>query len=148
VRNRFTRCPRCHAHTRLRKLPLVIHVEHRDGPRLTLLGKTCRLCIICEVLIAHEQEVTELLVAAGVAPAGERAKYVALGTLESCVWRAGLARDVTLEAVRSAMADFKQYLRIDITPGGWYREADAAHPTDNASCGKPALRPRGGNSSS
>lgn len=50
---RFTRCPRCHATTRLRKIPLVIHV---DSFGLMLLRKTCRLCVACEMLIAHEFE--------------------------------------------------------------------------------------------
>jgi hypothetical protein len=79
IRDRFTRCPRCNAHTRLRKLPPVIHVEHPAGARLTILGKTCRLCIVCEMLIAHAADITHLLVASGVAAEGEAPDYVVLG---------------------------------------------------------------------
>jgi ribosomal protein S27AE len=50
---RFARCARCHATTRLRKIPLVIHV---DSFGLELLRKICRLCVACEMLIAHEFE--------------------------------------------------------------------------------------------
>jgi hypothetical protein len=55
---------------RVRKIPLVIHV---DSMGLVLLRRTCRLCIGCEMLIAprgrppgrtqREQDLTDLLVA-------------------------------------------------------------------------------------
>ena len=126
VRDRFTRCPRCRAHTRLRKLPLLIHVDHPTGSRLTILGKTCRLCIVCEMLIAHEADISRLLIASGVAVENETPAYVVLGTVDPRVWRAGLARSVTLDVVRASTADFKQYMRVDVTPAGWYRDADVA----------------------
>ena len=96
------------------------------------LGKTCHLCIVCEVLIAHEQEVTPLLKASGVATEGDVPNYVVLGTVAPRVWRAGLAHVVTLETIRASMADFKQYLRIDVTPGRWSDDEDgaASRPAD------------------
>jgi hypothetical protein len=106
VRDRFTRCPRCSARTRLRTLALVIHVEHPAGAHLMMLGKTCRLCVVCEVLIAHEQEVTPLLVASGIATSSAAPNYLVLGTVAARVWRSGIARGVSLEAVRESMADF------------------------------------------
>ena len=107
-------------------MPLVIHVEHPAGARLTILGKTCRLCLVCEMLIAHDADISRLLIASGVAPEGGTPAYVVLGTVVPRVWRAGLTRGLTLEAVRASMADFKQYMRIDVTPGGWYPNADVA----------------------
>ena len=59
---RFTKCPRCSTRTNLRKLPLVIHLE---GFGLVFLGKTCRLCLRCETLIAHKAELDTLLGAVG-----------------------------------------------------------------------------------
>jgi hypothetical protein len=56
VRERFTKCPSCNSPTRLRKLPLVVHVGQLDGPRLVLLNKSCRLCVVCETLIVHRAE--------------------------------------------------------------------------------------------
>ena len=85
----------------------------------------------------------QLLVGAGVTAPGERADYVVLGTVASRVWRTGLARGVGLEAVRSAMADFKAYLRVDVTPGEWYREADAAAIVRDSSHEKTSPRRRG-----
>jgi hypothetical protein len=132
---RFTRCPRCDAHTRVRKLPLVIHVDRRDGPSLLLLGKTRRLCVVCEVLVAHEAEITGLLAAAGVSGAGETPSYVVLGTVARRVWRAGLIGGGALDEVRARMADFREHLRVEVAPGGWYR--DTSQPGANAPRSKP-----------
>lgn len=89
-----------------------------------MLGKTCRLCVVCEVLIAHEEEVTPLVVASDVATSSAAPSYLVLGTVTTRIWRSGIARGVSLEAVRESMADFKQYLHIDVTPGGWFRGGD------------------------
>lgn len=124
VRDHFTRCPRCSARTRLRKLALVIHVEHPAGAHLMMLGKTCRLCVVCEVLIAHEQEVTPLLVASGIATSIAAPNYLVLGIAAARVWRSGIARGVSLEAFRESMTDFNEYLRVNVAPGGWYRDGD------------------------
>ncbi len=48
---RFTRCPRCENTTRVRKIPLVIHI---DSVGLVTLRKTCRLCVVCEALMRIE----------------------------------------------------------------------------------------------
>ena len=109
---RFSRCPRCKAQTRVRKIPLVIHV---DSFGLVLLRKTCRLCVVCEVLIAHEAEMNRLI--DGVKPhEGGQQKYLVLGTLQRGTWRQGLSGSVTIQQVRDDMADFKAYMRVDITP--------------------------------
>ena len=112
---RFTRCPRCKATTRVRKIPLVIHV---DSVGLVLLRKTCRLCIVCEMLIAHEAEVNDAI--EGLAPhAATPPTYLVLGTLGPVTWRDGMSGGVTVEEVRHDMADFKAYMRIEITPRHW-----------------------------
>ena len=119
---RFTRCPRCEAKTRLRKIPLVVHV---DSFGLVLLRKTCRLCIVCEVLIAHEAEMNHVI--GGLAPhSGARVEYLVLGTLGSRTWREGLCGRVTIQEVKDDMADFKAYVQVSITPRHWSRERKAA----------------------
>ena len=112
---RFTRCPRCHATTRLRKVPLVIHVESFG---LVLLRKTCRLCPACEMLIAHEFELNAELqeVAARSDADGE---YVVLGTIGSGTWRAGIRERISIEQVKHDMADFKAYMKVDVAPRQW-----------------------------
>jgi hypothetical protein len=65
VAERFTKCPDCAARTRVRKLPLVVHVEHLDGPRLMLLNKTCRLCVRCETLVVDRADLDHVIIATG-----------------------------------------------------------------------------------
>ena len=115
LNERFTRCPRCKATTRLRKIPLVIHV---NSVGLVLLRKTCRVCAVCEMLIAHEAEVTRLI--NGLAPhAATPRPYLVLGTLGPVTWRDGMSGNVTIEQVRHDMADFKTHMRVEITPRHW-----------------------------
>src|SRR5262245_10209887 len=77
VRERFTKCPSCDASTRIRKLPLVVHVEHPGGRRLVLLNKTCRLCLVCETLIVDRVEL-DVLIAAGLSATVKPPDYVVL----------------------------------------------------------------------
>jgi hypothetical protein len=112
---RFTRCPRCKATMRVRKIPLVIHV---DSVGLVLLRKTCGLCVVCEMLIAHEAEVNRVV--EGLVPhSAIPPTYLVLGTLGSGTWRDGMRGGVTIEEVRHDMADFKAYMRVEITPRRW-----------------------------
>ena len=113
LNERFTRCPRCKATTR--KIPLVIHV---NSVGLVLLRKTCRMCVACEMLIAHEAEVTRVI--EGLAPhAASPQMYLVLGTLGSVTWRDGMSGGVTVEELRHDMADFKAHMRVEITPRHW-----------------------------
>jgi len=95
----FTKCPRCETRTNLRKLPLVIHIE---GFGLVLLGKTCRLCLRCETLIAHKAELDELLGAVGNATQPD---YVVLGTLSRRTYRQGLTGGTSVEDVKHEMSE-------------------------------------------
>lgn len=119
---RFTRCPRCKATTRLRKIPLVVHVESYG---LLLLRKTCRLCVACEMLIAHEAEMNRVIDSLA-ARSGSRAEYLVLGTLGSGTWREGMTGGVSLEEVKSNMADFMAYMRVEITPRNWAPRDESA----------------------
>ena len=89
---RYTRCPRCKATTRARKIPLVIHV---DSVGLVLLRKTCRLCVVCEMLIAHEAEVNRVI--EGLAPYAANPATIVVGTLGSVTWLGGLSGSVTMK---------------------------------------------------
>ena len=117
----FTRCPKCETKTRIRKLPLVVHVEDVG---LVFLGKTCRLCVGCEVLIAHQAEIEQVL-SASLGRTIDSRNFVVLGTVDRRVWRRGLAHPVDLDAVKKHMADFKAYLRVDFTTAGWYPKENA-----------------------
>lgn len=111
---RFTRCPRCETKTNLRKLSLVIHLE---GFGLVLLGKTCRLCVKCETLIAHKAELDALL---STVVKMSKPEYIVLGTVDRRTHRRGLAGAASLDDVRGHTADFKSHWNVEVTPAGWY----------------------------
>jgi hypothetical protein len=118
---RFTKCPRCETRPNLRKLSLVIHV---DGFGLVLLGKTCRLCLKCETVIAHKAELDKLLSALVTV---SKLDYFVLGTADRRVYRQGLAGAASLDDVKAHTSDFKSYWNVEITPRGWYPKDDTGH---------------------
>ena len=99
--------PRCETKTNLRKLSLVIHLE---GFGLVLLGKTCRLCLSCETLIAHKAELDTLL---NTVVNISKPEYIVLGTVDRRTHRLGLAGSASLDDVRKHASDFK------IVSGTW-----------------------------
>jgi hypothetical protein len=119
VRERFTKCPCCDAPTRIRKLPLVVHVEHPRGPRLVLLNKTCRLCLRCETLIVGQAELEGVIIAAGLSATVKPPDYVVLGTIDRRTWRRGMRADAELPDIREHMSDFKKYMKVGIIPAHW-----------------------------
>src|SRR5262249_29715675 len=50
---RLSKCPKCERPTHPRKFALVIHIQNW-GP--LVLGKTCRYCTRCQLIIAHQDE--------------------------------------------------------------------------------------------
>ena len=123
VHERFTRCPQCEAPTRARKLPLVVHVDHSTGPRLVLVNKCCRLCLLCETLIAHKEELEHVVAAAGL---GVGREYVVLGTIDRRTWRRGFVGEAQLAEIREHMADFKKYVKVTVIPAHRERSTENA----------------------
>jgi hypothetical protein len=119
--SKFTRCPRCETRTNLRKLSLVIHV---GGFGLVILGKTCRLCLRCETLIAHKSELDRLLSTVVTEPTPD---YVVLGTSDRRTYRRGLAGAASIEDVKAHTSDFKSYWTVRITPRGWYPTSETGN---------------------
>lgn len=118
---RFTKCPRCETKTRVRKIPLVIHV---DGAGLVVLRKTCRLCVNCELMIAHQDEIEPLIAASVDQAARKKPKYLVLGTVDWPLWRRGLSSALAIDELVQHMADFKAYMNLEHTPGGWHRSTN------------------------
>ena len=81
---RATSCPACKAKTRVRKIPLVIHVE---GVGLLILRKTCRLCLHCETVVAHQAEIESAIQASAEQAAAATPDYLVLGTVGQRAWR-------------------------------------------------------------
>jgi hypothetical protein len=126
ARERFTKCPSCDASTRIRKLPLVVHVDDPGGPRLLLLSKTCRLCLDCETLIVDRAELECVIIANGLSATVKPPDYLVLGTIDRRTWHRGLSGDAELPDIREHMADFKKYLKVDVVPAHWERSSRTA----------------------
>ncbi len=115
---RFSSCPKCKRLTYLRKFPLLIHVDQL-GP--FALGKTCRYCSKCELIIAHQDELERVLAAmfAQHAPQLIGNAYFVLGTVEKKVWKQGLDNPMALGDTREHTADFKRYVMLEYQPAQW-----------------------------
>lgn len=111
---RFTSCPECGAKTRVRKLPLVIHV---DPMQVVTLNKTCRLCPADDLLIAHQDELESVLAAyfSEHQPEIIGNDYLVLGTMDRPVWRRGMESPPPVGDLREILHDFRDY--VTFTPG-------------------------------
>jgi len=117
---RFTRCPQCDQKMHQRKLPLVIHID----PMLLLsLNKTCRYCPHCDLLIAHQDDIEQLLTRIFTEHMPEFAgnEYLVVGTTEKSVWKRGTQQPLTLQETLDTLHDFKEVVTFQLT-GGWVRD--------------------------
>ena len=120
---RFTRCPQCEQKTKQRKLPLFIHV-HPFNP--VVLGKTCRYCPDCDLLIAHQDEIEANLAMlfTRINPDIVGNEYLIMGTVERKAWRQSLKNAMAPNEMLDHLHDFEDVLRIEVRSAGWYRTGD------------------------
>jgi hypothetical protein len=121
---KYSKCPHCNKITFARKFPLFIHVEDAGMP--VILGKTCKYCSRCELIICHQEELDELL-----AKLFEKMKpevigndYYVLGTLELNAWKKSLETPINMGQTVEHMSDIKEYTFLDYDPGGWRHKDD------------------------
>ena len=116
---RFTRCPGCNQKTKQRKLPLFIHVEPLNP---IVLGKTCRYCPDCDLLIVHQDELEAQLEAlfAERDPSLIGNDYLVLGTVERQAWRESLKQPKGIQGMLEHLHDFKEVRTVEYQPAGWY----------------------------
>ena len=118
---RLSKCPKCQRPTHLRKFVLLVHIE-RWG--LMALGKTCRYCSSCELIMVQQDELEAELAHSvdQIAPEVVGNKYMVLGTVKKKSWQAGLSgRPQPLGEMLKHVADFKKAYDFEYEPGGWYR---------------------------
>jgi hypothetical protein len=87
------------------------------------LGKTCRYCPRCEMVMVNRVELEAELVR-GFSQLGPEAigkDYLVLGTIEKKIWQEGLGstRKPLAEMLRH-VAEFKHHYDLEYKPGGWY----------------------------
>ncbi len=88
-----------------------------------VLGKTCRYCTPCELIMAHKDELEAELARspARFVPGTPGHNYLVLGTVERKVWQKGLTgKGNELGDVLEHTAEFKKYFDLHYEPGGWY----------------------------
>ena len=116
---RLSKCPKCNQLTKQRKFALFIHV---DDLGTVLLGKTCRFCPYCDLIMAHQDELEQELAnnLAFIDSGAIGNDYLVLGTVDMKVWRKGLKGGNDFDTVLKHTADFKKYFDLIVEPGGWY----------------------------
>ena len=117
---RLSTCPRCEKPTHPRKFAFLIHIDEW-GPMA--LGKTCKYCSRCELIMMHQNELeAELAIAfSRIAPEVIGNEYLVLGTIEKKVWQEGLKGEGgELGEIMKHAADFKKVYDLEYRPAGWY----------------------------
>lgn len=118
VHERLSRCPKCRRPTHARKFPLFIHIEEFGA---IILGKTCRYCAQCELIIAHQHELESELAGAleRLDPDHIGSPYLVVGTVEKSVWKKGLGRESNVDGgILTCTTPFKEQLNLEVS-GGW-----------------------------
>lgn len=118
---RLSKCPRCNRRTHKRKFALFVAVEG-FGP--IVLGKTCRFCTPCDLVMVHQDELEHELAVAFEARAPDVVgnEYAVLGTVDKKIWRKNLEGEAGGAVDPLAhVADFKKELTLGYDPGGWRR---------------------------
>lgn len=115
---RLSKCPRCQRPTHFRKFALLILIK---GWGSLALGKTCRYCTPCELIIAHQNELEAELAQnlSKIAPEQAGNEFLVVGTMDKRVWKRGLeSESEPFEAMLSHMAEFKGHYKLGAS-GGW-----------------------------
>ena len=117
----FTICPQCRGKTKLRKYPLVIHIEPRQ---LFSLNKTCKYCEKCDLIIGKQSEIEDLMSACceKLDPAIIGNDYVVVGTFDKSDWRQYSKKTTYPEETVDKVYIFKDVKHFEIIQGGWRKD--------------------------
>jgi len=111
----FTKCPKCENNTRIRRFPLVIHIEPQQ---LLLLNKKC------DLIIAKKSELESLMAACfeETKPEIIGNNYLVMGVAERRDWLEGKKGKMPQGETIERMLVFKDVLNFEPAHFGWYRE--------------------------
>lgn len=116
---RLSKCPRCDRKTHMRKFALFIVIED-FGP--LALGKTCRFCTPCDLIMVHQDELEHELVIS-LEPRNPDVignEYMVFGTVDKKLWQKGLEGEFPeFSEILDHTADFAEVLDLHYDPGGW-----------------------------
>ena len=143
VETRVSTCPACDQRMHQRKVPLFIHVD----PKIpVILGYTCRYCPDCDLLVAHQDQIEDLLARmfAERDPSVIGNDYLVVGTVERAFWREGMKTEQGIGEMLEHLHDFKEVRKLEYRPAGWYPDEGTADGQD-AVRKEPAQEQRRGN---
>ena len=114
----FTKCPKCNNKTKVRKYPLVIHIE---PAQILNLNKACKYCEKCYLIIAKQSEIEALMTACfeNERPEIIGNEYLVIGTLDRSDWKESRDRSITSGDVLEKVYPFKAVLNFEPMPS-WY----------------------------
>lgn len=114
----FTRCPKCDNTTKIRKIPLAIHLEL--GPTLLFVNTTCRYCPYCDLVIIKQQEIESMIKQFQNREKLEEDDYFVFGTQDKTLWRKGIDKKASPQELLNGLTVFKNKLNFYTQPGQWY----------------------------
>ena len=154
---RASKCLGCQRPTFERKFPLFIHIE---GSSPTILGKTCKYCARCEIIVVDQLDVAAQLSLITNRPV-EELDWLVLGTVDKRIWMRQLGGGPTPTDIPKVLVRFKEIR--EVRHGSRSKLSDAAraaraprppeelvgalqdriHPTSgHLLCAKPIARTR------
>ena len=115
----FTRCPKCNQKTKVRKYPLVIHIEPEQ---ILNLNKTCKYCTKCDLIIAKQPDIEALMIACFEEhrPSIIGNDYLVIGTMDRSDWTASQVSSVPSDLLEN-VHPFIDMLNFEPLPS-WYAE--------------------------
>ena len=119
----FTRCPKCDNKTKIRKFPLVIHIE---PSQLFFLNKQCKFCPACDLIIGDKSDIEHLMAKTFSQKKPEIIgnEYMVLGTLDKKDWREVNKGKIEPDEVRKRIYIFKDVLNFKVMPAQWVPNGD------------------------
>ena len=116
----FTKCPKCDNKTKLRKFPLVIHVEPYQ---IFFLNKNCKYCTDCDLIIVKQSKIETLMACQfeEVNPSVVGNKYLVFGTLSRGDWQKYSKTQTYPSKVIDSVYLFKDVLNFELVHGGWFK---------------------------
>ena len=120
----FTRCPQCNEKTKVRKYPLVVHIEPHQ---LLCLNKSCKYCEACDLIIGKQSEIENLMSACSekLDPSVIGNKYVVFGTFDKSDWKQCNKKTTYPEETIDKVYVFKDVKQFEIVQGGWVKDTSS-----------------------
>lgn len=120
----FTKCPKCESKTKIRKFPLVIHI---DPEQILILNKKCRYCVNCDLIIVKKSKLESLMAASFEESKPEIVgnNYFVMGVAERTDWLEGKKGKLPQGETIERMFVFKNALNFEPVHYGWYHEGES-----------------------